>query len=84
MHSKGTLDLDITTDNSRFASCGKWRRRERNTRVPVIVIPSVKFFESQFSQHYTGNDRTVYVWDVTSGNIIRKFWEHEKRVNAVK
>ena len=61
------------------------RGREREKyALPVIVIPSVKFFESQFSQHYTGNDRTVYVWDVTSGNIIRKFWEHEKRVNAVK
>ena len=44
MHSKGTLDLDITTDNSRFASCGKWRGRERNTRVKVIVIPSVGVF----------------------------------------
>ena len=31
-----------------------------------------------------GNDRTVYVWDVGTANIIRKFWEHDKRVNAVK
>eukprot|EP00750_Incisomonas_marina_P005543 INCI14006.1.p1 GENE.INCI14006.1~~INCI14006.1.p1 ORF type:complete len:239 (+),score=23.40 INCI14006.1:258-974(+) len=30
-----------------------------------------------------GNDNTALLWDVTSGQVLRKFWDHSGRVNCV-
>jgi mitogen-activated protein kinase organizer 1 len=31
-----------------------------------------------------GGDKQVFVWDVTSGNVIRKLRGHDNRVNTIK
>jgi mitogen-activated protein kinase organizer 1 len=30
-----------------------------------------------------GNDTTALLWDVASGQVLRKFWEHTGRVNCI-
>ena len=51
-HARGILDLDVSRDNSLFASCG--------------------------------NERNAYIWDVSKCTVIRKFWEHDLNLTAVK
>jgi len=46
------VDLDVSRDNSQFASCG--------------------------------NEKSAYVWDVSKCTVVRKFWEHDLNLTAVK
>ena len=43
----------------------------------LVLAPSNTQFIS------VGGDRAAYVWDVSTGRIIRRFTGHDARVNAV-
>ena len=31
-----------------------------------------------------GNDLSAFTWDVSTGKMSRKFWDHDKRINCVR
>ena len=52
VHGYQILDVAISDDNSKFASCG--------------------------------GDKVCFMWDISSGKVMRRFQGHTQRINAVQ
>ncbi len=83
-HGYEVRDVSVSSDNSKFASVGGDKQvRARHLMCPTSA-PAPRWARGPPRSTPPAHPTQVFVWDVVSGNFIRKLRGHDSTINAVR